>query len=201
MNNTYSLERQDLFVEKILPVKNGFFLDVGCNHPVNGNNTYLLEKKYQWTGIGFDLGFEQEWKKERNSKIFLVDATSPALTEILKREVDGRVVDYLSLDIDVGGYRQANLSYLALPRILDAGISFKCATIEHEAFKYGPRDRDLMRKTLTDLGYEMLFEGIRFPTGEEFEDWWINPIYFDKNITSKRSSGVSYEEAVKILSN
>lgn len=200
MNKTYSLEKQDLFVEKILPIKNGFFLDIGCNHPINGNNTYLLENKYQWTGIGVDLGLEEEWKKERNSKIFLIDATSTVLTRILQQEINCKLIDYLSLDVDVGGFRQANLSHLVLPRILDAGISFKCATIEHESFKYGVENRNLMRNTLQNLGYEMLFEGIRFPAGEEFEDWWINPIYFNKNIISKRSCGVSYEKAIEILS-
>lgn len=31
--------------------KNGYFIDIGCNDPVNGNNTYVLERKYSWDGI------------------------------------------------------------------------------------------------------------------------------------------------------
>ena len=31
--------------------KNGYFVDIGANDPIKYNNTYLLENKYNWTGI------------------------------------------------------------------------------------------------------------------------------------------------------
>ena len=31
--------------------KNGYFVDIGCNHPIGGNNTYILEKKFAWDGV------------------------------------------------------------------------------------------------------------------------------------------------------
>ena len=34
--------------------KKGFYLDVGCGHPIKNNNTYLLNKK-GWEGINIDL--------------------------------------------------------------------------------------------------------------------------------------------------
>ncbi len=34
--------------------KNGFYLDIGCGHPIKNNNTYLLNKK-GWKGINIDL--------------------------------------------------------------------------------------------------------------------------------------------------
>ena len=34
--------------------KKGFFIDIGCNHPIYNNNTYLLYKK-GWRGINIDL--------------------------------------------------------------------------------------------------------------------------------------------------
>ena len=34
--------------------KNGFYLDIGCGHPIKNNNTYLLNKK-GWSGINIDL--------------------------------------------------------------------------------------------------------------------------------------------------
>ena len=37
--------------------KNGFYLDVGCGHPIKNNNTYLLNKK-GWSGINIDLDEE-----------------------------------------------------------------------------------------------------------------------------------------------
>ena len=36
--------------------KNGFYLDIGCGHPIKNNNTYLLNKK-GWRGINIDLDF------------------------------------------------------------------------------------------------------------------------------------------------
>ena len=37
--------------------KNGFYLDIGCGHPIKNNNTYLLNKK-GWRGINIDLDEE-----------------------------------------------------------------------------------------------------------------------------------------------
>ena len=37
--------------------KNGFYLDIGCGHPIKNNNTYLLNKK-GWSGINIDLDEE-----------------------------------------------------------------------------------------------------------------------------------------------
>ena len=52
--NTYSTFGEDLILEKFLKKKNGFYVDIGCYHPYEGNNTYLLYKK-GWTGINIDL--------------------------------------------------------------------------------------------------------------------------------------------------
>ena len=53
--NSYSLTSIDLLVSHIFrDQKKGFFIDVGCNHPVFNNNTYLLYKK-GWRGINIDL--------------------------------------------------------------------------------------------------------------------------------------------------
>ncbi len=36
---------------------NGFYVDIGCGHPIKNNNTYLLSKK-GWKGINIDLDEE-----------------------------------------------------------------------------------------------------------------------------------------------
>ena len=52
---SYSLSNVDLIIERIFKdKKNGVFIDVGCNHPIKYNNTYLLYKK-GWCGINIDL--------------------------------------------------------------------------------------------------------------------------------------------------
>jgi len=52
---SYSMEGEDLEIIKIVKhINNGFFIDVGCYHPLHLSNTYLLYKK-NWRGINVDL--------------------------------------------------------------------------------------------------------------------------------------------------
>ena len=49
---SYSQFNQDLLVLKSCDFKkNGYFVDVGAHNGITGNNTYLLEKEYDWKGI------------------------------------------------------------------------------------------------------------------------------------------------------
>tara|TARA_B100001057_G_scaffold116241_1_gene114775 strand:- start:1235 stop:1930 length:696 start_codon:yes stop_codon:yes gene_type:complete len=52
---SYSFGGCDLLIDYIFKFKkNGFYLDVGCQHPVSNNNTYLLNKR-GWNGMNIDL--------------------------------------------------------------------------------------------------------------------------------------------------
>ena len=52
---SYSFNGVDLIVDYIFKTKkNGFYLDVGAQHPISNNNTYILFKK-GWSGINIDL--------------------------------------------------------------------------------------------------------------------------------------------------
>lgn len=50
---SYSQLGQDVWVLNKMPIKNGYFVDIGFNDGVQINNTYLLELN-GWTGIGID---------------------------------------------------------------------------------------------------------------------------------------------------
>ena len=51
----YSYGCIDAIVENIFKdKKDGFYVDVGCGHPIKNNNTYLLNKK-GWSGVNIDL--------------------------------------------------------------------------------------------------------------------------------------------------
>ena len=53
--NSYSFNSVDLIINYIFKEqKNGFYLDVGAQHPISNNNTFLLFKK-GWRGINIDL--------------------------------------------------------------------------------------------------------------------------------------------------
>ena len=53
--NSYSLLGEDIFLKNYFRnQKKGFYIDVGCYHPLFGNNTFLLYKK-GWRGMNFDI--------------------------------------------------------------------------------------------------------------------------------------------------
>ena len=52
---SYSISNVDLIIDRLFSkIKKGVYIDVGCNHPIKYNNTYLLHKK-GWSGINIDL--------------------------------------------------------------------------------------------------------------------------------------------------
>ena len=47
---------QDKFVLNVLQgKKNGYFLEIGSYDPIEINNSYLLETKYDWKGIMVEI--------------------------------------------------------------------------------------------------------------------------------------------------
>ena len=51
---SYAMDNEDTAVLNYFKDKeNGFYVDVGCYHPIHRNNTYLLHKK-KWNGINID---------------------------------------------------------------------------------------------------------------------------------------------------
>ena len=52
---TYSMYGEDIVIEQFFKnKKKGFYVDIGCYHPLEGSNTYLLFKK-GWNGINADV--------------------------------------------------------------------------------------------------------------------------------------------------
>lgn len=157
---TYSQERQDLFVLSLIG-DNGTFLDVGCCWPIKFNNTYLLEE-HGWTGVSIDIdNYAEEWKCRKNPFTH-ADALEYDYTSL------SPYYDYLSLDLEGDGTR-----YKALSRIIEAGLSFRVITIEHDAYAgYDLTERVPQRKLLHSKGYTLIKPDVR-SNGYVFEDWWV----------------------------
>jgi FkbM family methyltransferase len=70
----YSQKDEELIIRDFFQDRQGgFFLDVGCAWPIKNNNTYYLESKLGWSGIGIDAlpEYAQPWsRKRRNSRFF-----------------------------------------------------------------------------------------------------------------------------------
>ncbi|MDA7448586.1 FkbM family methyltransferase [Planktomarina temperata] len=64
---------QDYYLEKMgLLVSNGFFVEVGCNHPIHNSNSHYLEKELGWTGVSIDgIDYGSKYKSERPNTIFI----------------------------------------------------------------------------------------------------------------------------------
>ena len=204
----HSHEQQDEFIFNLFKdQKEGFFLDISCGHPLIGSNSYALEKYCGWKGFGFDIGdveADLQWSQHRTNPFIKMDATSANLTDFLISNIPvGKVVDYISLDVDAAG---TNLALQSLKRVLDSKIRFKAMTFEHECHIHGPDIRDEASALLETQGYIRLFEDVRLwgggivdDAGATFEDWWIDPQYFDSNITTITDTGPYYWEAVAEL--
>ena len=76
---SYSQIAQDKFVINILKQKrDGFFLEIGSNDPIIINNTYILEKDYNWKGIMIERTntWINDYNEHRpNSTVVINDAT------------------------------------------------------------------------------------------------------------------------------
>jgi hypothetical protein len=176
---SYSDILQDVFAVTMLGgIRNGTFLDIGCNHPVSGNNTYLLEKDYGFTGIAIDWdttsynnAWDQDFQKLRpQSQHIQKDALSLDYTQLL-----GSRVDYLSIDID-----PAEQS-LAVLKLLPTTTRFSVITFEYEV----PRSyvQQESRRYLNELGYELVISNVG-----NFEDWYVDIQAVDRAIIDKYQS-------------
>ena len=162
---SYSQAGQDLFV--LSKVDKGTYLEIGASHPVNISNSYLLELN-GWDGISVEIDPMNfaEWQKVRKNPLIIADAL--ALNYWF---LPGRV-DYLQLDIEPGINTLAVLKRLPLQT-----TRFTVITFEHDRYLEGDHVRDEQRKILSYHGYELARPDVEY-NGQQFEDWWIDPLYF-----------------------
>lgn len=179
----YSQVFQDIFILSIFNgKKNGTYLEIGSADPSYGNNTYLLEKNYGWTGLGIEYNekFINNYKAVRKNEILLADALTVNYTEILQQVTDTNTVDYLQLDCE-----PAETTYNILLKIPFDKYKFGVITYEHDYYADITQScREKSRKYLTDKGYLLVVNDICSDKEKRcsFEDWWVHPDLVDKTI-------------------
>lgn len=158
----------------------GTFFDIGSNEPIRWNNTYALEEQ-GWTGILMDINPEYGPMFDasgRESVFICTDATTYDWTRLGIGPL--LPIDYLSLDIDENEER--NLVTTILTNMFRDGLSFRCATIEHDGYRYGDNPRLKIRELMQDHGYTLARADVEIGqyrggygagNGKPFEDWWI----------------------------
>ena len=212
IKTNYSEVFQDIFVLQCLNgKKNGIYLEIGAAGPVSGNNTYLLEKEFGWTGLSIDYGYddwddsvvitcdnqsfsrsgfkkywEGKWHKDRDQPLLLTNA----ITCDWKNILNNTIIDYLQVDIDPPGG-----TYECLERLPFDTVDFKVITYEHDAYAE-PEWRIKSRKFLESKGYVLIAGNISKEYGSPFEDWWVNLKYINEiNPLIKRNI---FEESLQV---
>lgn len=190
MNNkfiSFSQSGQDLFVLNLLKIKNGTFLDLGCYLPKNINNTFLLEQN-GWTGISLDINdYSKEWE-ERKNKFIKSDCFTQNYNTLLSENYTDKVIDYLSLDMELLGDR-----YRLLTMVLNTDYEFKVITIEHDSHlgsEYINNEKMPQREFLTKMGYVLVCGDVShkdYPN-DFYEDWWVNQKYVSEDNYKKWTS-------------
>jgi hypothetical protein len=192
MDKFYGQAEQDKFVLNILKNKtNGYFLEIGSNHPININNTYTLEKNYNWKGIMVEYSTKwlNDYKKTRPNSIHIInDATKIDYNNLFETNNVPLNIDYLQIDLE-----PENGSTLKTLEILDNQVldkyKFASITFEHDCKKslyHLPivhETRIKSREILKKRGYLCVFKDIHNKEPKYvFEDWYIHPNLVDMNL-------------------
>lgn len=181
IDKNYSQCYQDIFILTMLNGKrDGTFLEIGCSGPYFGNNTALLEKLFEWTGISidYDQNAINEFAQSRSSKAICADATKIDYEELLKDYDD---IDYLQLDCD-----PPMITYNTLLKIPFDKHRFAVITFEHDHYSDESSNvREKSRKYLQSLGYELVIANVAPDNYNSFEDWWVHPDLVNRDIINR----------------
>ena len=180
--NSYSQSGQDLFVLAASNNKqNGYFLEIGSNHPSCNNNSFLLETQYKWKGlmVEYDKSFEESYKTLRSNSIYVIDdARNVNYREILDNNNFPKNMDYLQIDLDVDNKSTLDTLLLLEQTVFDE-YKFATITFEHDIYTGNFFDtREISRKIFEKRGYLLAFPDVTvYWNGKHqpFEDWYIHP--------------------------
>lgn len=192
LSRNFSQAGQDLFVLSMLDGKrDGLFLDLGCNEPININNTYLLESSYNWKGLSVDIeeGFFKLFVF-RKTKTLCADCTNIEWETVIEALGTNRI-DYLSLDLEPPVTTLKCLESIPFDK-----IDFSVITFEHDAYRAGETVRQPSRELLESKGYVRVCSNVKL-NDLEFEDWYCNPRYVDENrMTALANRNENWEKII-----
>lgn len=166
IEQNYAQAAQDMFVLTALDgLVGGTYLEIGSADPIMFNNTYLLEKDFQWRGLSLDIGYHHiaKHKVTRSNQAVCADA--------LTYPYAPGVIDYLQVDCE-----PANVTFDILKRVFACGVRPRVITFEHDRHTYGPSIAAESRHFLSEAGYILKVKDVKFDhLDSPFEDWWILP--------------------------
>ena len=182
---------QDLFVVAMTQGKTqGRWLEIGAERPLYENNTWLLEKHFDWHGDSIEIRdiFDPknpltDWKAQRpQANLIIADATAFDYSTL------SGPYDYLQLDID------SPIETIKCLESVTEHHVFSTVTLEHDAH-LGTDDhfycRVETRRIMHDLGYVLVANDVTCepkkgwdlgPNPMYFEDWYAHPNFIEIDI-------------------
>jgi FkbM family methyltransferase len=174
----YSQCYQDIFVLTATNGKRkGTYLEIGSGDPYFGNNTYLLEKQYGWSGLSVDIDSDlvDKFKTHRINPIFHGDASKINYEKFLNKITTENYIDYLQLDCEPPAKTFEVLLSLPFNKYV-----FGVITYEHDYYLDMTRSyRQKSRNYLRSLGYKLIVNDVSMDDDTSFEDWWVHPELID----------------------
>ena len=170
---------QDLFVLSVLDGKqSGFYVEIGGNHGIVDNNSYLLETLFGWQGVSVEISqtHVDGYNAIRKNKCVWADALKVDYKNLLKKRKFPRQIDYLSLDIE-----PALQTFKVLEKMPHEDHRFTVITFETELYSTGDGPQKAARDLLLSLGYELVIENVCI-LGRPFEDWYVDPLVVPSTI-------------------
>lgn len=168
--------------------RNGYFLELGSRDPKINNNSYILEKEFDWKGVMVDRDATHElrYKTERPNSIAIIkDATEINYKEIFESNNYPLDLDFFQLDLEV----RDNTALDTLIKINEdilGNYRFATVTMEHDiytGFDNAVETRAKSRNILKNRGYYCVFQDILDPpdvcVDYPYEDWWVHPDLVD----------------------
>ena len=203
IDHNYSQAYQDMFVLSMLNGKtNGIYVEIGANDAISINNTYLLESKFDWSGISFDAdksSLESYQKNKRKNNFVLGNALNLNYDEIFKQNGFGNQIDYLQIDIEPNTQTLECLKKMPLDK-------YRFSTITYETDYYdktqgcdvAERVRKESREIFLHYGYELIVGNIaNLSKDEVFEDWYVDPLVIDKEIIKLFKESSEYNDTAE----
>ena len=189
---------QDIFVLYVTNFKrDGTFLEIGSNHPIKHNNSFLLESSYNWKGllVEYDRSFEALYKLDRPKSLYVIDdARKVTYREILDKYNFPTEIDYLQIDLDVNNRSTLDTLELLNNTVFDK-YKFASVTFEHDIYTGNYFDTQKMsRQIFKDRGYELVFPDVSVlweGDFKPFEDWYIHPDLVDMDYINNIKTHVS----------
>lgn len=192
IENNYSQAFQDMFVLSILDGKrNGTYVEIGGDHGVIISNTHLLENKFDWTGVSFEIDQEKVngYNSIRKNKCICADALTFDYKTLFEEKEFPKQIDYLQVDIEPAWQTLNALKALPLNE-----YRFSVITYETDVYKDGPDAGEEAMEILLSLGYKLVVRNVA-NLNNPYEDWYVDPQVVDPEIVSRfmNSSRISKE--------